>query len=257
MSYKPAPFQLTDTALADLAVITEKIGKLSAGVTKNAPSLHRANRIRTIQGSLAIEQNTLTLEQVTAVLDGKRVLAPPREIAEVKNAYEIYEHLHLLNPYSTDDLLSAHGVMMRGLVHDAGEFRTRPVGVVDADGNILHVGTLPQYVPSLVADLLDWVRDSTLPMPVRSCIFHYEFELIHPFSDGNGRTGRLWHTLLLSTRNPAFAWLPIESVINDRVADYYAAFNASNAAADATEFLAFMLSAIKTALLEAGGAADA
>ena len=140
---------------------------------------------------MAIEQNTLTLDQVTAVLNGKRVLAPPKDITEVRNVFEIYEQLEELNPYSIDDFLTAHGVMMRGLEQEAGEFRSRPVGVVNQAGEIVHFGTLPQYVPEAVTNLLEWVKSSESPMLIRSCVFHYEFKLIHPFADGNGRTGRL------------------------------------------------------------------
>jgi len=200
---------------------------------------------------LAIEQNTLSLEQVTAVLNGKQVLASPKDIAEVKNAYEIYEWLEELNPYSVDDLLTAHGIMTRGLMEESGVFRTRPVGVVDSEGHVLHFGTLPQYVPDLVMELLDWVKTSEVHMLIRSCVFHYEFELIHPFADGNGRVGRLWHTLLLSKWNPAFAWLPVESIIHDRQQEYYDAINASNDAGESTVFIEFILSAIKAALMDA------
>lgn len=217
----------------------------------NNPTLRRSNRIRTIHGSLAIEQNTLSLEQVTAVLNGKHVLAPPKDIAEVKNAYEIYDRLDELDPYSVDDLLTAHGIMTRELVDEAGMFRTRPVGVVDPEGNILHFGTLPQYVPDLVMELLDWAKNSDMHMLIRSCVFHYEFELIHPFADGNGRVGRLWHILLLSKWKPAFTWLPVESIIHDRQEEYYAAINASNDAGESTVFIEFMLSAIKASLIDA------
>ena len=215
------------------------------------PTLRRTNRIRTIYSSLAIEQNTLSLEQVTAVLNGKQVIAPPKDIAEVKNAYEIYEMMDSLNPYSVDDLLSAHGVMTRGLVEESGYFRSRPVGVVDKQGNILHFGTLPDYVPGLVTELLEWVRDSDFHMLIKSCVFHYELELIHPFADGNGRIGRLWHTLLLTQWKPMFAWLPVESIIHDRQDEYYQAINRSNNEAESTVFIEFMLSAIKEALMEA------
>ena len=234
-----------------VAEIAELVGKLSAVASLSAnPMMRRSNRIRTIHGSLAIEQNTLSLEQVTAVLNGKYVLAPPKDIAEVKNAYEIYERLDELDPYSVDDLLTAHGIMTRGLVEESGVFRTRPVGVVDSEGHVLHFGTLPQYVPDLVMELLNWAKTSEVHMLIRSCVFHYELELIHPFVDGNGRVGRLWHTLLLSKWNPAFAWLPVESIIHDRQQEYYDAINASNDAGESTVFIEFMLSAIKASLIE-------
>ena len=257
MKNKQPPFQITNKIIDDVSEISEQIGRLSAHNHLSAnPNLRRTNRIRTIYGSLAIEQNTLSLEQVTAVLNGKHVLAPPKDIAEVKNAYEIYERLDELDPYSVDDLLMAHGIMTRGLVDESGMFRTRPVGVVNQDGQVVHLGTLPQYVPDSVTELLDWTKHSDLHMLIKSCVFHYEFELIHPFADGNGRVGRLWHTLLLSKWNPTFAWLPVESIIHDRQQDYYNAINASNNAGESTAFIEFMLSAIKASLIDATKMSD-
>lgn len=257
MRNKKPPFEITNTMIHEIAEIAELVGKLTSTNQLSAnPTLRRTNRIRTIHGSLAIEQNTLSLEQVTAVLNGKQVLAPPKDIAEVKNAYEIYERLEELDPYSVDDLLTAHGIMTRGLVDESGVFRSKPVGVVDQEGHVLHFGTLPQYVPNLVMELLDWVKNSDVHMLIRSCVFHYEFELIHPFANGNGRVGRLWHTLLLSKWNPAFAWLPVESIIHDRQQEYYEAINASNNAGESTVFIEFMLSAIKASLMDTINTSD-
>lgn len=245
------PFQITDKILNEVTEISQLVGMVSVNSKlTNNPTLRRTNRINTIYSSLAIEQNTLSIDQVTAVIAGKRVIAPPKDIAEVKNAYEIYDHLDELNPYSIDSLLFAHSVMMRDLVGESGVFRSKAVGVVDSQGNILHFGTLPRYVPDLTEDLLKWVNNSELPMLIKSCVFHYEFEVIHPFADGNGRIGRLWHTLLLSKWNPLFAWIPVESIIHDRQDEYYQAINESNDKGDSTVFIEFMLSAIKDALLE-------
>lgn len=257
MRNKKPPFEITNRIVDYVAEIAELVGKLSAVSSLSAnPTLRRSNRIKTIHGSLAIEQNTLSLEQVTAVLNGKYVLAPPKDITEVKNAYEIYERLDELNPYSVDDLLIAHGIMTRGLVEESGVFRTRPVGVVDNEGYVLHFGTLPQYVPDLVMELLDWAKTSEMHVLIRSCVFHYELEVIHPFADGNGRVGRLWYTLLLSKWNPAFAWLPVESIIHDHQQEYYAAINASNDAGESTVFIEFMLYTIKASLIEAINVSD-
>lgn len=257
MRNKKPPFEITNTMIHEIAEIAELVGKLTSTNQLSAnPTLRRTNRIRTIHGSLAIEQNTLSLEQVTAVLNGKQVLAPPKDIAEVKNAYEIYERLEELDPYSVDDLLTSHGIMTRGLVDESGVFRSKPVGVVDQEGHVLHFGTLPQYVPNLVMELLDWAKNSDIHMLIRSCVFHYELELIHPFADGNGRIGRLWHTLLLSKWNPAFAWLPVESMIHARQQEYYEAINASNNAGESTVFIEFMLSAIKASLMDAINTSD-
>ena len=251
------PFEITNMAICLIAEIAELVGKLTSTSQLSAsPMLRRINRIRTIHGSLAIEQNTLSLDQVTAVIDGKTVIAPPKDIAEVKNAYEIYEHMDMLNPYSVDDLLTAHGIMTRGLVEESGIFRTRNVGVLDNQGRVLHFGTLPDYVPGLVAELMDWAKHSDEHMLIRSCVFHYELELIHPFADGNGRIGRLWHTLLLSKWNPIFAWLPIESMIYTHQQEYYDAINASNDAGASTAFIEFMLATIKASLIDAINMSD-
>ncbi len=248
---KNPPFEITEEIMTEVAQIAELVGQISSTENLSAsPVLRRTNRIRSIYSSLAIEQNSLTLDQVTAVLSGKRVLAPPKDIKEVKNAYEIYEDLTRLNPYNVEDLLYAHGVMTKDLLEESGVFRSKAVGVVNQDGQVLHFGTLPQYVPAAVLNLLEWTRESSLPMLIKSCVFHYEFELIHPFADGNGRVGRLWQTLLLTQWNSLFAWLPIESLIHDRQEAYYAAINESNAAGESTPFLSFMLRTIKDALLE-------
>lgn len=249
MTNKQPPFEINERIMADVIEIAELVGRVSVTdkISMN-PTLRRTNRIQTIYSSLAIEQNTLDLEQVTAVLSGKCVIAPPKDIAEVQNAYEIYDNMDKLNPYSIDDILKAHSVMERGLLNEAGEFRSRPVGVADSEGNILHFGTLPQYVPKLVQELLEWTEKSEIHLLIKSCVFHYEFELIHPFADGNGRMGRLWHTLLLSKWNPIFAWLPIESIIHDNQSEYYNAINISNNNGKSTVFIEFMLSVIKQAL---------
>lgn len=251
MTNKQPPFEINERIMADVIEIAELVGRVSVTdkISMN-PTLRRTNRIQTIYSSLAIEQNTLDIEQVTAVLSGKRVIAPPKDIAEVQNAYEIYDNMDKLNPYSIDDLLKAHSVMERGLLNEAGEFRSRPVGVADSEGNILHFGTLPQYVSKLVQELLEWTEKSEIHLLIKSCVFHYEFELIHPFADGNGRMGRLWHTLLLSKWNPIFAWLPIESIIHDNQSEYYNAINVSNNNGNSTVFIEFMLSVIKQALQE-------
>ena len=251
MTNKQPPFEINERIMADVIEIAELVGRVSVTdkISMN-PTLRRPNRIQTIYSSLAIEQNTLDIEQVTAILSGKRVIASPKDIAEVQNAYEIYDNMDKLNPYSIDDLLKAHSVMERGLLNEAGEFRSRPVGVADSEGNTLHFGTLPQYVPKLVQELLEWTEKSGIHLLIKSCVFHYEFELIHPFADGNGRMGRLWHTLLLSKWNPIFAWLPIESIIHDNQSEYYNAINVSNNNGNSTVFIEFMLSVIKQALQE-------
>lgn len=250
---KQPPFVITNRIIDLVSEISELVGKISVlSDSLRSPVLRRKNRIHTIHGSLSIENNSMTVEQITAVLDGKTVLAPPKDIAEVRNAFEIYENMELLDPFSVDDLLKAHGVMMRGLAEDAGSFRERNVGVADSrTGEIIHFGTLPQYVPGAVDDLLEWTRESDVHMLIKSCVFHYEFELIHPFSDGNGRTGRLWHTLMLSKWNPVFAWLPVESMVFRNQQEYYNAINRSNVAGSSEVFIEFMLDVMVRTLEEA------
>ena len=194
--YKP-PFNMTEPITNLVIEIGELTGKIAENDRLSAnPKLRRENRIRTIHSSLAIEQNSLTLDQVTDVIDGKRVLAPPQDIKEVKNAYEAYEQLAKMDPYSVEDLLTAHSYMMESLIDEAGRFRTKGVGVFDGD-RLVHAGTPPQYVPGLVKELFQWLAESEIHPLIKSCIFHYEFEFIHPFKDGNGRMGRLWHSLIL------------------------------------------------------------
>lgn len=250
---KNPPFKITNEIIDMIAETAELTGRIAVtSQLDKKPMLRRKNRIRTIYSSLAIEQNTLSIEQVTAVLDGKRIIAPPKDIEEVKNAYEIYELLDTLNPYSSADLLKAHGVIMRGLTTESGEYRSGAVGVVDSStGKIIHFGTLPQYVPEAVENLLKWAEETTVHMLIKSCVFHYELELIHPFADGNGRIGRLWHTLMLSKWNPIFAWLPVESIIHSRQDEYHKAINYCNNVCDSTAFIVFMLDVIIDALTEA------
>ena len=252
MAHKDLPFRITSGILSSVASITEAVGRFSsAEKISSSLMLRKDNRIKSIYSSLAIEKNSLTLDQVTAILEGKRVLGPPKDIKEVQNAYEIYERMDMLDPVSVEDLLSAHYIMTKDLVQESGMFRTRNVEIVDKDGNVLHFGTLPSQIPFMISDLMEWTKSSDLPMLIKSCVFHYEFEVIHPFADGNGRVGRLWHTLLLSKWNRLFAWLPVESIIHDRQEEYYRAFNRSNAEGESTVFIEFMLSAIEDALNEA------
>lgn len=247
--YKP-PFEMTETIANLTAEIAELAGEISVyeGLTTN-PKLRRENRIRTIYSSLAIEQNTLTIDQVTDVINGKRVLAPPADIKEVQNAYEIYNRLDALNPLSMDDLLVAHEVMMNDLIKEAGRFRSKNAGIY-AEETLVHAGTPANYVPEVMNDLFDWLEKSSLHPIIKACIFHYEFEFIHPFADGNGRIGRLWHTLILSKWKPFFAWVPVESLIHDNQQEYYDALGKANYCDTINPFVEYMLQLLKEALLE-------
>ena len=189
------PYDITDEMLELVSEITEDLGKLSSmNDLERLPRLRRVNRIRSIQSSLAIENNTLSLEQVTDVIDGKHVLGPQDDIIAVKNAFSVYKMLPELDPFSLEDLLKAHGTMMHGLVEGVGELRTSSVGVINAQGKVIHVAPPHDMVKELMEQLFDWMKTSKTQMLIRSSIFHYEFEFIHPFADGNGRTGRLWQT---------------------------------------------------------------
>ncbi len=245
--YRP-PFTMTDDITMLVSEISEEIGRLSVLQEGHAtPHLRRKNRIRTIHSSLAIENNTLTLDQVTAIIDGKRVLGNPNEIREVRNAYEAYELLLDLDPLSVDDLLKAHGLMMAGLIPENGRFRSQGVGVFDGE-KIIHMALPAEFVPGQINDLFEWYRKSSLHPLIKSSVFHYEFEFIHPFADGNGRMGRMWHTLLLGKWKELFYWLPIEELIQSRQKEYYEAFNNADNASDSSCFVTLMLGIIRDTL---------
>lgn len=241
--YKP-PFHMTARIVSLLADVSEEIGRiavLSRGLL--TPHLRKGNRIRTIHSSLAIEQNSLSLAQVTAILEGKRILGAPNEIREVQNAYEAYEMLLTLDPYSVSDLLAAHKRMMRGLISENGVFRTGGVGVFNGK-QMVHMAPPAMLVPGEIENLFEWYRTSDMHPLIRSAAFHYEFEFIHPFADGNGRMGRFWHTLLLGAWKEVFYWLPIEDLIRERQKQYYAALAASDHTADCAPFVELMLEII-------------
>ena len=251
-AYQP-PFQITPVILTLVADISEQLGRWSA-VLDHAdkallPELRRGNRLRTIQASLAIEHNSLSLEQVTAVLEGKRVLGLPREIQEVRNAFATYEQLPNWQPYKLKHVLTAHGQLMLGLVDDAGQWRHAGVGIY-RDKQLMHMAPPASQVTRLMGDLLAWLETMPVHPLVASCVFHYEFEFIHPFSDGNGRMGRLWQTLILSQWKAELAYLPVETVIRHQQAQYYAALSAADKASDATGFVEYMLKALLSAMQE-------
>jgi Fic family protein len=243
------PFEITAKASSLLSEIERLLGRHEGSMAAPAsPMLRRSLQVRTIQASLAIEGNTLTEEQVTAVLEGKRVIAPERDLREVRNAISCYEGLTDWNPNSTKHLLSAHKRMMDGLVDRPGAWRNRGVGI--AKGNVIsHIAPPAERVPGLMGSLLDWLkRDQELPLPIRAAVCHYELEFIHPFQDGNGRIGRLWHTLILFHHHPLFAQVPVESVVRDRQADYYAVLGRCDNVGKSTEFIEFALEVTLEAL---------
>lgn len=247
MNHTP-PFTVSAKAVVMVAEIAARIERHAARMTQeNALRLRRTNKIKTIRSSLAIEGNTLSEDQVTAILEGRKVVAPIREIQEVKNAIAAYDLWPELNPFSMADLLKAHGVMMAGLVERPGEFRRGGAGVA-AGGEIIHMAPPAGRVPTLVADLFHWLENAEDHLLIRSCVFHYEFEVIHPFDDGNGRIGRLWQSLILGRLHPAFQYLPVETMVHGNQQKYYNAINDSTTRADSGCFIDFMLREILAAL---------
>lgn len=243
MSYKP-PYKITPKIIDLVSKISEAVGSFYA---QEELRLHRINRIKTIQGSLAIEGNTLTTDQITAILDGKPVIAPINEIQEIRNAIKAYELLDNLNPNSLDDLLKAHLTMEAGLIDDAGHFRSGGVGVASGE-EIIHYAPPAKRVPQLMKELFGWLNDTEEHPLIKSSIFHYEFEFIHPFSDGNGRTGRLWQTLILANWRPVFKNLPIENIVYKYRKEYYRAIAISGGEDGCTPFIEFILGVIDETL---------
>lgn len=238
------PFQLTPKVVASLGAIERLLGRAEGlGSPVPSPQLRRKNRVRTVRGSVAIEGNRLSEPQVTALLDGKRVAGEPREILEVQNAISAYALAPRWKPGRVGDLLAAHRALTHGLLADAGRWRRGAVGVMSGS-RVKHVAPPAYRVDGLVRALLRWVHSAEVPVPVKACVAHYELQFIHPFSDGNGRVGRLWQHVTLLAMSPVFAWLPVESVIRERQRQYYAALARSDRAGDSTPFLEFSLGAL-------------
>ncbi|OPX32188.1 MAG: cell filamentation protein Fic [Gemmatimonadaceae bacterium 4484_173] len=247
--YSP-PFEITAKTERLIGEVCEFVGRLSSSPdAERHLRLRRASLIRTVHGSLAIEGNTLTERQITAVIEGKRVIAPPREIREVRNAFTAYEKLNQWNSRSETDFLAAHRAVMSGLLDFPGKYRTGNVGVMGAR-EVVHVAPPADRVPFLTGELFRWLNRSDHHPVVESSVFHYELEFIHPFEDGNGRMGRLWQTLILTEWNPVFSFLPVESIVHSRQQKYYDALADSTTAANCSPFVEFMLAAILEAAKE-------
>ncbi|HDR46154.1 MAG TPA: Fic family protein, partial [Geoalkalibacter subterraneus] len=239
-TYQP-PYSITLEILNRVAAISFGLGRLTVLTDQaRALRLRRINRIRTIHGSLAIEGNTLSEVQITAILEGKRVIAPPREVQEVKNALAAYDRFDTWKPSSEKDLLEAHRILMSGLIDEAGLYRHGGVGVM-AGQQVIHMAPPADRVPHLMSDLFGWLAATDAHPLIASSVFHYEFEFIHPFADGNGRLGRLWQSLILARWNPLFADIPVESLIFEHQAEYYLAIQESTHKTDSAPFIAFML----------------
>jgi Fic family protein len=242
--YSP-PFTITTKITNLVASIAEEIGEIQgSGKYKGSLRLRKENRIRSIQSSTAIEGNTLTIEQITDVINGKKIIGNPREIKEVQNAYEAYEKMLGLDPFDIKDFLASHKLMTGGLVKESGAFRSGDVGVLSGR-QVIHLGANPKFVPSLVKNLLSWAKKTDVHPLIKSSVVHFEIEFIHPFSDGNGRMGRLWQTLILSGWREIFAWMPIETVIFENQQEYYKVLGDAEKTADSTAFIEFMLKAIQ------------
>lgn len=256
MDFYEPPFHMSNSIIDLLMSISEQLGRITVLQPDNVtPRLRKENRIRTIHSSLAIEHNSLSREQVTAIINGKKVLGNPNEIKEVQNAYQAYELMLSLDPYSMDDLLNAHRLMMQDLIKENGKFRSGAVGVYEGD-RVIHVAPPAKFVARQIKDLISWYQKSDLQTLIKSAIFHYEFEFIHPFADGNGRMGRLWHTVLLGEWKEIFYWLPIEDLIRTRQNEYYDALGKSDKNGDSSEFVQMMLNVIHDTLKDYEDNAD-
>jgi len=250
MSYQP-PFTITPRIVDLIGRISEVIGRLTVHAeSEQTLRLRRINRIRTIHGSLAIEGNTLSEKQITAIIEGKHVVAPPREIQEVKNAIIAYDGLDRWKPDAETDLLEAHQLLMTGLINEYGSYRKGGVGVMKGT-EVIHMAPPALRVPALMEELMHWLKKSEHHTLITSSIFHYEFEFIHPFADGNGRMGRLWQTLILKQWNPLFVDIPVESMVYEHQAGYYFALQESTEKSDSAYFVTFMLEMILNTLSSA------
>jgi len=244
------PYEITSKILNLISLISERIGEIKSSRLVNPPTeLRKRNRIKTIQSSLGIEGNSMTIEQITDLINNKKVLAPQKDILEVKNAIEVYSRLNDFNVYNLDSLCKAHGILMKGLIENAGKLRHSSVGILKGN-DIAHIAPLGEMVYPLMNDLFEYLKKDGDLLLVKSCVFHYEFEFIHPFEDGNGRMGRLWQTMILRDYSPVFEYLPIETLIKERQQDYYNVLGKSDNQGNSTSFIEFMLEIINIALDE-------
>jgi Fic family protein len=244
------PYTINSKILRLISAVSEKIGEVkSAHLHKPPTELRKRNRIKTIQSSLQIEGNTLTVEQITDLINNKRVLAPQKDILEVKNAIEVYSGMNDFKAYQLKSLCKAHSILMKGLIDNAGKLRQASVGIVRGK-NVTHIAPPGKMVSPLMNNLFAYLKNDDDPLLIKSCVFHYEFEFIHPFTDGNGRMGRLWQTMILKEYSPVFEFLPIETLIKERQKDYYNVLRKSDNQGNSTIFIEFMLEIIHDALEE-------
>lgn len=244
------PYIITNKILNLIASISEKLGEInSAHLIKPPTELRKKNKIKTIHSTLEIEGNSLTIEQITAIIENKRVIGNKEDILEVKNAITIYDNLDKLNPFSFKSFCEAHGILMKGLIDSAGSLRNRTVGIAKGS-KVSHIAPPFEIIKPLMKDLFDYLKNDEDLILIKSCVFHYEMEFIHPFNDGNGRMGRLWQTLILKETYPVFEYLPIESLIKERQEEYYESLAKSDKTGESTVFIEFMLEIILNSLKE-------
>ena len=244
------PYVITARILNLISSISIKIGEVNANyLNKQSPQLRKQNKIKTVHSSLSIEGNTLTEDQVSAILENKRVVGPKKDIIEVINALKVYESLNSFKPYSSKSFLEAHKILMSGLVDKAGSYRNQSVGIVKGE-KLAHLAPPFENVPYLMNNLFEYLKSKDELTLIKSCVFHYEMEFIHPFIDGNGRMGRLWQTLVLVQEFPVFEFLPFETMINTTQVDYYKALSISDKSGQSTHFIEYMLDVIDKSLSE-------
>lgn len=244
------PYEITSTILQLISSISEKLGEVNAAhLHRPSPELRKKNRVKTIKASLEIEGNTLSEEQITAIIENKRIIGPKKDIIEVINAIKVYEELPNFNPESLPSFLKAHGLLMNGLITSPGKLRTKSVGIFKGQ-QVSHIAPPPDKLDFLMNQLFGYLKDEKELTLIKSCVAHYEIEFIHPFMDGNGRMGRLWQTLLLMKTYPVFEYLPFETIIKDRQQQYYDVLEISDREGKSTKFIEFILQAIKESLAD-------
>lgn len=244
------PYEITSEILKCITSISQKIGEVNAKyLVKQNPKLRKQNQIKTIHSSLRIEGNTLSEEQITAIIENKRVVGPEKDIKEVLNALDVYKELKNYKHYSEKDFLNAHKVLMAGLVEAPGKYRTKGVGIVKGS-KVEHIAPPYENVKYLMGDLFKYLKDKSELTLIKSCVFHYEMEFIHPFMDGNGRMGRLWQTIILMSEYPFFEFLPFETLISKNQNEYYNVLSISDKEGKSTKFIQFMLSILDQSLGE-------
>jgi Fic family protein len=242
------PYQITPEIVKLIALVSEKLGQINAKfLDKPSPKLRKENRIKTIHSSLSIEGNTLTEEQITALIENKRIIGPKKDVNEVLNAISVYNQLHSFDPKSSKSFLKAHEILMNGLVLENGKYRKKGVGIMAGD-RMAHMAPPAENVAHLMKDLFSYLKDSKEISLIKSCVFHYEMEFIHPFIDGNGRMGRLWQTLILMKEYPVFEFIPFENMIHKTQGNYYHALSQSDKSGNSTPFIEYMLNVINDSL---------